>query len=142
MQGITGVNERTRIKMTIIDGNIYCGNSVNYLAISGGDIDIYFLLAIMNSRVINYIFSKFSTNSNVNGYEIDNLPLPNSTYDQKELIHLTQKILFLTNSSDYLNNQVKQANVKEYERQIDRVVYKLYGLTKGDRGVVENVSNG
>lgn len=30
-----------------------------------------------------------------------------------------------------------QARVKEYERQIDQMVYKLYGLTKEEIKIVE-----
>jgi len=31
-------------------------------------------------------------------------------------------------SEDYLQNPQKQAKVKEYENQIDQLIYKLYGL--------------
>lgn len=31
MQGITGVNERYRLKMTLADVGVFCANSVNYL---------------------------------------------------------------------------------------------------------------
>ena len=35
-------------------------------------------------------------------------------------------------------NQDKKAQVKEYEKEIDQIVYKLYGLTKEEIEVVEN----
>ena len=35
----------------------------------------------------------------------------------------------------------KQAKVKEYEQQIDQMVYKLYGLTKEEIKIVEGVGN-
>jgi len=38
---------------------------------------------------------------------------------------------------DYLENPQKQAKVKEYERQIDQLVYKLYGLTDKEINIVE-----
>jgi len=47
------------------------------------------------------------------------------------------KILSLTQSEDYLENPQKQARVKEYERQIDQMVYKLYGLTEEEIKIVE-----
>ena len=51
--------------------------SVNYLILKeNSGIDNTFILALLNSRIMNYVFRKFSTNSNVNGYEIDNLPIP------------------------------------------------------------------
>jgi len=48
------------------------------------------------------------------------------------------KILFLTQSENYLENPQKQAKVKEYERQIDQLVYKLYELTDEEIRIVED----
>jgi len=51
--------------------------------------------------------------------------------NQKPLIDVVDQILSLTEDKDYPDNFAKQANVKEYERQIDQRVYQLYGLTTG-----------
>ena len=40
-------------------------------------------------------------------------------------------------TQDYLNNSTKQAKVKEYESQIDQMVYKLYDLTDEEIKIVE-----
>jgi len=45
--------------------------------------------------------------------------------------------LAITGSDDYLENPAKQAKVKEYEKQIDQMVYQLYGLTPGEIEIVE-----
>ena len=47
------------------------------------------------------------------------------------------KILSLTQSEDYLKNPQKQAKVKQYQRQIDQLVYKLYELTDEEIKIVE-----
>jgi hypothetical protein len=47
------------------------------------------------------------------------------------------KILAITKDADYLQNPAKQTQVKEYERQIDRMVYELYGLTEEKIKIVE-----
>jgi len=44
-------------------------------------------------------------------------------------------------NSEVKINQSKQAKVKEYEHQIDQMVYKLYGLTKEEIKIVEGVGN-
>jgi len=38
---------------------------------------------------------------------------------------------------DYLENPAKQAKVREYEKQIDHLVYNLYGLTPEEIEIVE-----
>jgi len=57
--------------------------------------------------------------------------------EQQIFIALVDRILSLTQSEDYLENPQKQAKVKEYERQIDQMVYKLYGLTDEEIKIVE-----
>lgn len=140
MQGITGINEKIRLKMTIINSGIFCANSVNYIISREENMELKYYLALLNSSLLNYIFKLNSTNSNVNGYEIDNLPIMKISLDkQRPFIDLVNKILSLTQSEDYLENPQKQAKVKEYERQIDQLVYKLYDLTDEEIKIVENL---
>lgn len=40
--------------------------------------------------------------------------------------------------ADYLTNPAKQAEVREYKRQIDALVYKLYDLTPEEIRIVGN----
>ena len=48
---------------------------------------------------------------------------------QNKFVSVVDKILAITQTDDYLENQEKQNAVKEYEKQIDIMVYKLYDLT-------------
>ncbi len=139
MQGITGINEKIRLKMTIIDSGIFCANSVNYLVFENDKVDLKYYLALFNSSLLNYIFKLNSTNSNVNGYEIDNLPMitPENLI-QQHISALVDRILAITKDEDYLQNPEKQAKVKALEREIDQLVYKLYGLTEEEISIVEN----
>ena len=43
----------------------------------------------------------------------------------------------ITKDADYLQNPAKQVQVKEYEKQIDQLVYELYGLTEEEIKIVE-----
>ncbi|MDE5845635.1 MAG: Eco57I restriction-modification methylase domain-containing protein, partial [Muribaculaceae bacterium] len=65
MQGITGVNEKTRLKVTIVE-NKYLANSANFLSWNA-EVDLYYFVGLLNSKLLNFIFKQFSTNSNVNG---------------------------------------------------------------------------
>jgi len=94
---------------------------------------------------------------------IEQLPIPKiSESDQKPFIDLVDKILAITNPPksplsplfqrgasssspfikggqevDYLTNPIKQAKVKEYENQIDQMVYELYDLTGDEIAIIE-----
>ena len=58
--------------------------------------------------------------------------------DQKPFIDLIDQILAITKSDDYLTNPEKQAKVKELEKQIDQMIYELYGLTDEEIEIVED----
>ena len=120
MQGITGINEQNRLKMTIVN-DCYCANSVNYCSFKKEE-DIYAFLAIFNSKLLNYVFKQFSTNSNVNGYEVDNLPIHRNIKIEERLSKLSLRVLQMKDP-----DHLKDTSI--IENEIDRLVYKLYGLT-------------
>lgn len=122
MQGITGVNEKDRLKMTILKAGVYCANSVNYILIKER---IYYFLGICNSKVLNWFFSKLSTNSNVNGYEVDNLPIKFGEDDICDEIEYRVKILL-----DHPDDEEEMS-------AIDALVYKIYGITNEEREIIE-----
>lgn len=129
MQGITGVNEKIRLKMTI-SKHAYCANSVNYCSFYK-DYNVKFFLGLLNSKLMNYVFKQFSTNSNVNGYEVDNLPIIlGSTKQQNSISTLVDKILAAKKADS-------TADTSKLEAEIDRLVYALYGLTNDEIKIVE-----
>ncbi len=75
MQGMTGANDKIRLVMSIVPQGYYWANSCNYI-LPSHSIDLYCLLGFLNSKTINWFFRCFITNSNVNGYEVDNFPIP------------------------------------------------------------------
>ena len=50
---------------------------------------------------------------------------------------MNSQILSITKDDDYLDNPDKQAKVKHLEKEIDKLVYKLYELTPEEIKIVE-----
>lgn len=122
MQGITGVNEKYRLKMTISDEGMFCANSVNYLIC--GEMTYYFL-GLLNSHLLNWFFAKLSTNSNVNGYEVDNIPIKIANDAlMREVESVVQSLL-------------EEPNNQQMLQELDAVVYKIYSLTEDEQKIVE-----
>ncbi len=124
MQGLTGVNEKIRLKMTIIPSGIFCANSVNYLYFTDCNVNKKYILALLNSRLLNYIFKISSTNSNVNCYEVDSLPiiLADET-TQKDIAIIVDKLLLEK------KNETNKELCCHLEEQINKKVYSIYNLT-------------
>jgi len=133
MQGITGVNERIRLKMTLANEGTFCANSVNYVVLRNSAIQPEFLLALLNSKLLNFVFSKASTNSNVNGYEVDNLPIANASEKQQEEVGKLAANILAAKAQD------AAADVSRFEDEIDQLVYELYGLTPEEINIVKGV---
>ncbi len=134
MQGITGVNEKTRLKMTLVGDGTFCANSVNYIVLNDSSFQREYLLGLLNSTLLNFVFSKTSTNSNVNGYEVDNLPIRLSdSSGQAKLAGLVRQILTK-------KQRDPEADTKTLEKEVDRFVYEMYGLNSSDIKLVEDGS--
>ena len=56
---------------------------------------------------------------------------------QKDFIEVVDSILLITKDRTFLKDSKKQSTVKEYEKQIDQMVYDLYGLTKEEIEIVK-----
>ncbi len=107
-------------------------NSSNY--------DYKYLLAILNSKLMSWYFMCFLSEK-LHFYPNDAKSMPIktiSTKDQNPFTKLVDRIFVITKAEDYLQNPQKQAQVKALEREIDRMVYKLYGLTKDEIAIIEN----
>ena len=84
----------------------------------------------MNSTLLNWYFKIFSTNSNVNGYEVNNLPvvqiLPVS---QTPFIILVDYLLFLKTlgKESSINEYVPNSHIVQlFEEVLDGMIYELY----------------
>ena len=88
-----------------------------------------FLLACINSSLMDWYFRKTSTNNHVNGYEIEALPIPKIPADQQQpFITLVDKILADKKAGN---------DTSTLEREIDGLVYGLYGLSDEEILIVE-----
>jgi len=109
-------------------------------------IDIRYALAIINSKYINFLYNLIVKEAGrvypqVKITHVKKLPFRVIDRNlQQPYIELVDRIISLTNEYEYLSSQAKQAKIKEYERQIDEMVYQLYGLTPEEIAVVEGSS--
>jgi adenine-specific DNA-methyltransferase len=106
---------------------------------------VKFLVALLSSRLITFLYQngiygqKKRALAQFRIYALYSIPTPDlEKVSQTLLIDLVDKILAITKDNDYLENPSKQAKVRDYEKQIDQMVYKLYGLTKEEIKIVEN----
>ncbi len=114
--------------------------------------NLKYLIAILNSNSGAYIFRQFYAGGGLGeeGYRykkhyLEKLPILYISSENeiiiKQIETFVDKILAFTKDDDYLKNSEKQAKVKDYERQIDQLVYQLYSLTPEEIEIVEQCGN-
>ncbi len=102
-----------------------------------------YVLSLLNSKLINDYFRLISQTLGTGAFRwikqyVEQIPIPKiSLTKQEPFIELVDCILAITKDSDYLDNPLKQAKVKEYEQQIDEMVYILYELSPEEIKIVE-----
>ena len=119
-----------RVKGTIIK-DVICGDSCNIIYPKSDDIDIKYLLGILNSSTVNYYFKFYNQTNHVPIGEIKNIPFPKVTkIKQEPIISVVEKILNIKKS-------IPNADTSALEHQIDELVYQLYNLTPEEIAIIE-----
>jgi type I restriction-modification system DNA methylase subunit len=110
--------------------------------------NLKYLLGLLNSNPVAFFFKTFYAGGGLgeDGYRykkafLEQLPIPPITPQTQpladQIVQKVQEILSLTQSPHFETSQEKQEKVKELEREIEQLVYKLYGLTEEEIRVVE-----
>lgn len=113
------------------DTGLYCNDSMWIIPT-----DDKVLLGILNSRLGWWLISKYCT-AIQNGYQLiwkylGQIPIATGTDNQRDEIEdLVNKIL-------HSKSEDVDADISSYERELDRLIYELYGLTEEEVRVVEN----
>jgi len=105
--------------------------------------EILLLLGILNSKLATFYHFNTSPKATKGAFpkilvkDIQDFPLPKWENNKADLENMVKTIHSVTKDDDYLHSPQKQAKVKEYEKQIDQMVYELYGLTDDEIKIVE-----
>ena len=121
-QQVVNMAKKKRISFTLAPSNCVLGNSCNFVSVLPNEhgVDLYFLLGVLNSTLIEWFFKLTSSNNHINNYEIDNFPIPVHFAEKEQISALVKKYI-----------ETKQEDILT---EIDALVYKAYGITK-ERGV-------
>ena len=114
-----------------------CAGKVNVFH-SFKDYHIKFVLGLLNSKLIDYYYCTKNETKHLNGgalpfdtESIKTIPIPLLTSEQQRpIISLVDQILAEKESNP-------NADTSVLEREIDRMVYELYGLTEEEIAIIE-----
>ncbi len=106
-----------RIIATIDNQGVYGMEGLLFIIPKIGGHDLHYLLGILNSKLINYLFSTKFLNLGIKAEYLKEIKIPSFEPRISELV----KEILLTKSS--------KMDTSRQEREIDSIVYRLYDLT-------------
>jgi type I restriction-modification system DNA methylase subunit len=127
-------------------------NTVYVIHSTKADISLKYLLAILNSKLIGYFTRKKYESTAMRGgfielrtFEIKDIPIKViPQHKQQPFIELVDQMLSLNKELQKTrtehDRQIIQRQIDATDRQIDRLVYELYGLTEDEIKIVEGES--
>lgn len=115
-QQISNVAKDKRVQFCYIPEGHVLGNSCNFISIEKNkyNLDIYYLLGLLNSDIINWFFKFFNSNNHISNYEIDEFPIPIEGKQIRKISSLTKKML-------------EDSDLKK-KVQINNLVEELFGI--------------
>lgn len=137
------------------DSENYFTNNKIHILYSIKNFNLKFILAVVNSKLINFwIKSEFNNSFQVEINQLEKIPIPKIDFSNKkekakhdELAKLADKMLKLNKELQKLDPILDEDEYKELKSKIDKIdkeiderVYKLYGLTPEEIKVVEQNS--
>jgi Alw26I/Eco31I/Esp3I family type II restriction m6 adenine DNA methyltransferase len=74
----SAIDNYRRVIATMLDPGVFCSDTVAYFA--GAKYNLYSILALLNSSLVDWRFGLTSTTNHVNSYEIDVIPIPKFSF--------------------------------------------------------------
>lgn len=112
-QQISNMLSDERVNFAYVPEGYVLGNSCNFISVDENKdgIDLYYLLGLLNSSVINWYFKITSSNNHINNYEIDAFPIPNNEKYSKMISDTVKKYIQTkdTNLIAEIDNMVKKS---------------------------------
>lgn len=119
---------KQRIIVTIDEEGVYGMEGIYFIITKDEGVSLYFLLGILNSKLMNYLFATKFLNLAIKAEYLKQVMIPSAS--DKNIITLVKEIL-----------QTKRMNsgtdTSSLEHEIDQLVYQLYGLTDEEIAIVE-----
>ena len=130
-QRISGVDEKRRLVCAHSSNSAYFADSTNSV-VPNRNIDLYLLLGVMNSAVLNWRFDLTSTNNNLGTNELEALPFPKEVPEELAgtIIGVVQEII---NDGGVVTAESHQSLLMN---KLDALICELFDLADRDAAVI------
>jgi len=132
------ISRQDRLSVTYCNEKLVFKKDINPFIPIDKKFDCFFILGIMASKLISFIYLNSSSIATKDDFrqttlkELRKLPIPNIDIEiQKPIINLVKEIL-------RIKSENSNADTTNLETQTDQLVYQLYDLTEEEIKIIEN----
>jgi hypothetical protein len=145
VQEVRNISLPRRIVATLDVARTFCLQSTNVVNLKADSpLAIEYILGVLNSSPVNFYFRcSFPGNNHIPSNQLLRIPIPRPTGkgDQGKLVALVRTILGLHRQAAVARRPMEKTllarQIDATDRQIDGLVYELYGLTDKEIAIVE-----
>ena len=149
VQDIRNLALKRRIVATLDTRSLYADHTVNVVTPKDHEYDMKYILGIVNSKLVNYLFQHKYLDIHMKGVYLEAIPIKRLEFSDRTEVLISEKLVRLVDEILTLNEKIQQTRlpderillerqVASVDDQIDKVVYDLYGLTSEERTTVDN----
>ncbi|MBS3096626.1 N-6 DNA methylase [Candidatus Woesearchaeota archaeon] len=147
---VAHIKDHIKITATYDEEGLFSFNTVTNIYVKEYSIDIKLILALLNSKPIQYFTYKFIYSNAIRSMDFykayaQKIPIPKrNTKLEIEVIKLADKMLSLNKKlqeigdKNTLEKQKIQEEIRKTDSEIDELVYQLYGITEEERKIIED----
>ncbi|MEM2259148.1 MAG: N-6 DNA methylase [Candidatus Thermoplasmatota archaeon] len=120
---------KPRLRFAFLPKGYVITNNVKFITLSSNEINAHYIIAVLNSSVLNWRFELFSMQNAVRNYDIEHLPIPRiSKEEQKTFVILSKYMHFLKQYQYYFAKDDKDIRyiIDYFDNLLDCLVYELY----------------
>jgi hypothetical protein len=132
------INRQDRLTVGFTDKKIVFKKDINPFIITNNDFSTKYVLAIMASKFISYLYINISAIALKDDFRQTTLTELRELLIPKISINEQIKFVKLANDILALKKENTQAETQSLEQEIDAMVYELYGLSEEEIAIVEN----
>jgi hypothetical protein len=114
------INSSGELLVTYDDNNFYCLDTINVsTTILDNEFNMKYLLAVLNSKLINFWFNDKFKMPTISGYELDQIPLKKISVSSQEPFILKANLMLTLNKE-----------LQEHEQKFQRTLERKFALTE------------
>lgn len=117
---------KPRLRFAPLKAGYVITNAIKFIIKKDENLDEHYIIATLNSTLLNWRFELFSLQNNIRNYEIKSLPIPRiPPSEQKPFITLVDYLLFLNATEERRNSEKEMIEFID-KQVVDSLVYELY----------------